>query len=81
MIDCILVFLCIMKTLHTHYFAHVRPFVSKALNSQIARFASCVKMDGGGAYGGGKAGAPFNPIVFIQRPQVILRALCLVSKI
>ncbi|XP_017755622.1 PREDICTED: synaptogyrin-1-like [Eufriesea mexicana] len=31
----------------------------------------------GGAYGGGKAGAPFDPIAFIQRPQVILRAVCL----
>lgn len=35
-------------------------------------------MDSGGAYGGGKAGAPFDPIAFIQRPQVIIRALCLV---
>jgi len=34
----------------------------------------------GGAYGGGKAGAPFDPIAFVQRPQVILRALCLVSR-
>jgi hypothetical protein len=37
------------------------------------------KMDGGGAYGGGKAGSPFDPIQFVQRPQVILRAACLVS--
>lgn len=36
-------------------------------------------MDGGGAYGAGKAGAPFDPIQFVQRPQVILRGLCLVS--
>ena len=36
-------------------------------------------MDGGGAYGAGKAGAPFDPIQFVQRPQVILRAVCLVS--
>lgn len=36
-------------------------------------------MDGGGAYGGGKAGGPFDPIAFVQRPQVILRALCWVS--
>jgi hypothetical protein len=36
-------------------------------------------MDGGGAYGGGKAGAPFDPIQFVQRPQVVLRAVCLVS--
>ncbi|XP_071869590.1 synaptogyrin [Bombus fervidus] len=38
------------------------------------------KMDGG-AYGGGKAGAPFDPIAFIQRPQVILRAVCLLFAI
>lgn len=38
------------------------------------------KMDGAGAYGGGKAGAPFDPIAFVQRPQVILRAVCLVSE-
>lgn len=40
---------------------------------------SRTKMDGG-AYGGGKAGAPFDPIAFVQRPQVILRAICLVSR-
>ncbi|XP_015601717.1 synaptogyrin [Cephus cinctus] len=38
-------------------------------------------MDGGGAYGGGKAGAPFDPIAFVQRPQVILRALCMLFAI
>ncbi|XP_012273543.1 synaptogyrin [Orussus abietinus] len=38
-------------------------------------------MDGGGAYGGGKAGAPFDPIAFVQRPQVILRAACLLFAI
>ncbi|KAK2583069.1 hypothetical protein KPH14_009102 [Odynerus spinipes] len=38
-------------------------------------------MDGGGAYGGGKAGAPFDPIAFVQRPQVILRAVCLLFAI
>lgn len=32
-------------------------------------------MEAGGAYGGGKAGAAFDPITFVQRPQVILRAL------
>lgn len=32
-----------------------------------------------GAYGGGKAGTAFDPITFIQRPQVILRAVCWVS--
>lgn len=35
----------------------------------------------GGAYGGGKAGAPFDPIAFVQRPQVILRALSLLFAI
>lgn len=36
-------------------------------------------MNAGGAYGGGKAGAAFDPVTFVQRPQVILRALCWVS--
>ncbi|KAL7287611.1 hypothetical protein TKK_0018257 [Trichogramma kaykai] len=38
-------------------------------------------MDVGGAYGGGKAGAAFDPIAFVQRPQVILRAVCLLFSI
>ncbi|XP_075231120.1 synaptogyrin isoform X1 [Lycorma delicatula] len=38
-------------------------------------------MDSGGAYGGGKAGAPFDPFTFVQRPQVILRAVCLLFAI
>ncbi|XP_017773394.1 PREDICTED: synaptogyrin-1 [Nicrophorus vespilloides] len=33
-------------------------------------------MEGLGAYGGGKAGGAFDPITFVQRPQVILRAVC-----
>lgn len=33
-------------------------------------------MNAGGAYGGGKAGGAFDLITFVQRPQVILRALC-----
>lgn len=37
------------------------------------------KMDIGGAYGGGKAGGAFDPIAFVQRPTVILRAVCWVS--
>ncbi|XP_078036898.1 synaptogyrin [Augochlora pura] len=41
---------------------------------------SLSKMDGG-AYGGGKAGAPFDPIAFVQRPQVILRGVCLLFAI
>lgn len=36
-------------------------------------------MDAGGAYGGGKAGGAFDPITFVQRPQVILRAVCWVN--
>lgn len=31
-----------------------------------------------GAYGAGMAGAPFNPIAFIKKPQVILRIISLV---
>nr|CAD7452159.1 unnamed protein product [Timema tahoe] len=38
-------------------------------------------MDVGGAYGGGKAGTPFDPLQFVQRPQVILRAVCLLFSI
>ncbi|XP_067005746.2 synaptogyrin [Anabrus simplex] len=38
-------------------------------------------MDAAGAYGGGKAGAPFDPMQFVQRPQVILRGLCLLFAI
>lgn len=30
----------------------------------------------GGAYGAGKAGTVFDPVTFIQRPQVITRLLC-----
>ncbi len=37
-------------------------------------------MDVGGAFGGNKAGAPFDPITFVQRPQVFLRALCWVRE-
>lgn len=33
-------------------------------------------MDTTGAYGGGKAGAAFDPQAFIQRPPVIVRAVC-----
>jgi len=37
-------------------------------------------MDGGGAYGAGKAsGRAFDVITFIRKPQVILRAVSLVS--
>lgn len=36
-------------------------------------------MNVGGAYGGGKAGASFDLITFVQRPQVILRGCCWVS--
>lgn len=37
-------------------------------------------MDVGGAYGGGKAGSSFDPITFVQRPQVLLRAFCWVRQ-
>ncbi|XP_026729037.1 synaptogyrin [Trichoplusia ni] len=33
-------------------------------------------MDTSGAYGGGKAGGAFDPQAFIQRPPVIVRAVC-----
>ena len=33
----------------------------------------------GGAFGGAKMGAAFDPIAFVQRPQVILRAVSMVS--
>lgn len=36
-------------------------------------------MEGVGAYGGGKAGGAFDPISFVQRPQVIVRAVSWVS--
>lgn len=38
-------------------------------------------MDGGGVYGGAKAGAAFDPFAFFQRPQVVLKSLCLVSSL
>ncbi|XP_066293096.1 synaptogyrin-3-like [Branchiostoma lanceolatum] len=39
------------------------------------------KMDGGGAYGAGKAGAAFDPVEFIKRPQVICRIISWVFSI
>lgn len=39
------------------------------------RTPSLSKMDVGGAYGAGKAGAPFDPVTFAQRPQVIVKAV------
>ncbi|KYQ56082.1 Synaptogyrin-2 [Trachymyrmex zeteki] len=47
---------------------------------KLKELEAMIMMMDGGAYGGGKAGAPFDPIAFVQRPQVILRALCLVSR-
>lgn len=38
-------------------------------------------MEGGGAFGGAKAGAPFDPVAFAKKPPVILRALSLVSTV
>lgn len=37
-------------------------------------------MDGGGAFGAGKAGGQFDPVAYVKKPQVIVRALSLVSK-
>lgn len=34
-----------------------------------------------GAYGAGKAGAPFDPQAFVQKPTVIVRAVCWVCTI
>ena len=34
---------------------------------------------GGGAFGAGKAGGQFDPIAYFKKPQVILRAVSLVS--
>ena len=33
----------------------------------------------GGAYGSGMAGAPFDPVAFIKKPQVILRIIGIVK--
>lgn len=38
-------------------------------------------MNGGGAYGAGRAGVPFDPVSFLQKPQVILRLLCWVRNV
>lgn len=38
-------------------------------------------MDIAGAFGAAKAGMPFDPLVFIKKPQVILRLVSLVSSI
>ena len=39
-------------------------------------------MEGGGtAYGAGKAGGPFDPLAYIKKPQVILRAVSWVSDV
>lgn len=34
------------------------------------------EMDTTGAYGGGKAGGAFDPQAFVQKPSVIVRAVC-----
>lgn len=36
------------------------------------------KMDGG-AFGAGKSGGPFDPMLFVRKPQVIVRLVSLVS--
>ena len=38
-------------------------------------------MEGEGAYGAGKAGVAFDPIVYIKKPQVILRLISWVRHI
>lgn len=38
-------------------------------------------MDTTGAYGGGKAGGAFDPQAFVQRPAVIVRAVCWVCNV
>ena len=35
----------------------------------------------GGAFGAGKSTGKFEPLVFIRKPEVILRAVSLVTKI
>jgi len=35
----------------------------------------------GGAFGGGKAGAPFDPLAFLKKPNVVLRILSLLFSI
>ena len=37
-------------------------------------------MDGGGAYGAGKATGTFDVIAFVKKPQVILRVVSWVSR-
>ena len=36
-------------------------------------------MDDGEAFGGSKVGAPFDPVVFVKKPIVIIRLTALVS--
>jgi len=40
-----------------------------------------LNINAGGAYGGGKAGGAFDPLTFVMKPQVVIRALCWVSAI
>lgn len=40
-----------------------------------------LNINAGGAYGGGKAGGAFDPLTFAMKPQVVIRALCWVSKV
>lgn len=39
-----------------------------------------LSINNGGAYGGGKAGGAFDPVTFAMKPQVVIRALCWVSR-
>ncbi|XP_076226065.1 synaptogyrin isoform X1 [Nomia melanderi] len=63
-----------------HAARYLVPRLSALVRGSTPKEFSRTKMDGG-AYGGGKAGAPFDPIAFVQRPQVILRTICLLFAI
>lgn len=77
------------KTTNMIFKAHIKfsfSVFSKTATYSLWTLATQVKSEHlskskmeGGAYGGGKAGGAFDPIQFVQRPQVILKALCLVS--
>ena len=51
----------------------IMEFLQKFLNSATEKVG-----DGAAAYGGGMAGAAFDPLSFIKKPQVILRIISIV---
>jgi hypothetical protein len=51
---------------------HQQPLL---LNAKSAYCKAVVAMDGGGAYGAGKATGRFDIIAFVKKPQVILRVI------